>query len=130
MDSDLTGMWEGLENGRLEWIAATKATHRLKMNLRVALEKDNAMEGDVHDAKMVWMYAMAAVLPVCVVLLRTRLFLLFFGLLLSHEHLKGKIPSQSLNPLQNPIYLPLRASCDRCAFTSSASGNVTRRPQG
>ena len=63
VDSDLVGMWEGLETGRLEWIAATKATHMLKMNLRLALEKDNAMEGDVHDAKMVWMYAMAAVLP-------------------------------------------------------------------
>ena len=63
VDSDLTGIWEGLETGRLEWIAATKATHMLKMNLRLALEKDDAMDGDVHDAKMVWMYAMAAVLP-------------------------------------------------------------------
>jgi hypothetical protein len=63
VDSDLSGMWEGLENGRLEWINATKATHVLKMNLRGALEKDDAMEGDVHDAKMVWMYALAAVLP-------------------------------------------------------------------
>jgi hypothetical protein len=63
VDSDLAGIWEGLETGRLDWIKATKATHMLKMNLRLALEKDNAMEGDVHDAKMVWMYALATVLP-------------------------------------------------------------------
>ena len=65
VESDLPGIWEGLESGRLEWIKATKATHMLKMNLRLALTKDNAMDskGDVHDAKMIWMYSLAAVLP-------------------------------------------------------------------
>ena len=63
VDSDLIGIWDGLESGRLEWITATKATHMLKMNLRIALDKDDAMEGDVHDAKRIWIYALATTLP-------------------------------------------------------------------
>lgn len=69
--SDLAGIWKGLAVGRLEWLAATSATHQLKATLREALQMDaddgggEVLEGDVSDAKMVWMYAMASQLPPC-----------------------------------------------------------------
>eukprot|EP00927_Polykrikos_kofoidii_P039966 TRINITY_DN34255_c0_g1_i1.p1 TRINITY_DN34255_c0_g1~~TRINITY_DN34255_c0_g1_i1.p1 ORF type:complete len:269 (-),score=59.24 TRINITY_DN34255_c0_g1_i1:148-867(-) len=69
--SDLAGIWKTLAVGRLEWLAATAATHPLKAALRDGLEKDAAKDGgeiheaDVVDAKLVWMYAMASQLPPC-----------------------------------------------------------------
>merc|ERR1712050_117380 len=69
--SDLAGIWKGLAVGRLEWLSATSATHQLKSTLRDALkddaEKDDGevLQGDLNDAKMVWMYAMASQLPPC-----------------------------------------------------------------
>lgn len=69
--SDLAGIWRGLAVGRLEWLAATSATHALKSTLKTALENDGnsdsrgILEGDAKDAKMVWMYALASQLPPC-----------------------------------------------------------------
>ena len=40
VNSDLEGIWMGLENGRLEWLEAIKATHTLKMNLKKKLQDD------------------------------------------------------------------------------------------
>jgi len=85
--SDLDEIWMGLENGRLEWLAAASGAHKIKMTLRSALErktekekegkgKDSAVgggddedvddaptEGDVSDAKMVWIYALCVSIP-------------------------------------------------------------------
>lgn len=72
--SDLAGIWKGLAVGRLEWLAATSAVHPLKLFLREALEKDaenscdgrdGVLEGDLSDARMVWMYALGTQLPPC-----------------------------------------------------------------
>eukprot|EP00930_Biecheleria_cincta_P092246 TRINITY_DN82090_c0_g1_i1.p1 TRINITY_DN82090_c0_g1~~TRINITY_DN82090_c0_g1_i1.p1 ORF type:complete len:254 (-),score=65.84 TRINITY_DN82090_c0_g1_i1:35-796(-) len=69
--SDLDGIWKKLAVGRLEWLAATSATHQLKTTLRDSLKADADKDGgevfdkDSNDAKMVWIYAMASQLPPC-----------------------------------------------------------------
>eukprot|EP00928_Gymnodinium_smaydae_P041182 TRINITY_DN27878_c0_g1_i1.p1 TRINITY_DN27878_c0_g1~~TRINITY_DN27878_c0_g1_i1.p1 ORF type:complete len:257 (-),score=66.04 TRINITY_DN27878_c0_g1_i1:50-820(-) len=72
-DSDLAGIWKTLAVGRLEWLAATSATNQLRVTLRKALDEDATTDGgdgqvaagDLNDAKMVWMYALASQLPPC-----------------------------------------------------------------
>ena len=58
--SDLEGIWQTLEQGRLIWLKAASAAHDIKMTLRNQLKKDNAMNspGDVSDAKMIWIYSL------------------------------------------------------------------------
>eukprot|EP00933_Yihiella_yeosuensis_P041849 TRINITY_DN3624_c1_g1_i1.p1 TRINITY_DN3624_c1_g1~~TRINITY_DN3624_c1_g1_i1.p1 ORF type:complete len:271 (+),score=76.38 TRINITY_DN3624_c1_g1_i1:54-815(+) len=69
--SDLAGIWKTLAVGRLEWLAATTATHQLKTTLKDALKNDADKDdkeinaGDLTDAKMVWIYGMATQLPPC-----------------------------------------------------------------
>lgn len=58
--SDLEEIWKTLEQGRMEWLRAVTAAHPLKVILKEALTKDDAIanEGDVSDAMMVWIYAL------------------------------------------------------------------------
>eukprot|EP00812_Abedinium_dasypus_P008594 NODE_2346_length_952_cov_417.820513.p1 GENE.NODE_2346_length_952_cov_417.820513~~NODE_2346_length_952_cov_417.820513.p1 ORF type:complete len:256 (+),score=44.37 NODE_2346_length_952_cov_417.820513:76-843(+) len=71
--SDLAGIWKTLAVGRLEWLSATSAAHGLKLILKDALKIDAAkhsedgalLEGDLSDARMVWMYALGTQLPPC-----------------------------------------------------------------
>ena len=64
--SDLPAIWGGLEQGRLQWLAALTAAHSLKSTLKTALAADaEATAGDISDSKMVWMYGLATVLPQC-----------------------------------------------------------------
>lgn len=64
--SDLENIWMTLENGRLEWLAAASAAHNIKVMLKSALENQCGgapSEGDVSDAKMIWMYALSLSIP-------------------------------------------------------------------
>lgn len=62
--SDLDSIWMGLERGRLEWLAACRGAHYIKTTLKAGLERDSdATEGDVSDAKMIWIYALATSIP-------------------------------------------------------------------
>jgi hypothetical protein len=65
VDSDLVGIWGTLERGRIEWITAVNATHKLKTGLRARLIVDGGTARDVAEAKMVWVYALGSVLPPC-----------------------------------------------------------------
>jgi len=58
---NLESIWKPLEQGRLEWLQAINAAHPIKMLLKKALDKDNALKslGDVSDAKMVWIYVLS-----------------------------------------------------------------------
>ena len=60
--SDLLGIWGGLERGRLEWLKSVSFCHKLKTTLKAQITKDG-FEGA--DAKMVWLYSMATMLPSC-----------------------------------------------------------------
>ena len=52
--SDLDGIWNTLENGRMDWLGAVTAAHPLKVILKEALNKDkNKTERDEVDIKMV-----------------------------------------------------------------------------
>jgi hypothetical protein len=65
--SDLSGIWKTLEQGRLEWLQAASAAHTMKVLLQKGLsqaEQDNevpspSLDGDVSDAKMIWIYCLA-----------------------------------------------------------------------
>jgi hypothetical protein len=60
--SDIDEIWMTLENGRLEWLAAASAAHGMKVMLKTALDNQcggGATEGDVSDAKMIWIYALS-----------------------------------------------------------------------
>jgi len=63
--SNLDDIWETLENGRLEWLAAASAGHGMKSMLKSALENQcgGAMDGDISDAKMIWMYSLSLSIP-------------------------------------------------------------------
>lgn len=64
--SNLDDIWMTLEKGRLEWLAAASAAHRIKVTLKTALDNQcggGAMEGDISDAKMIWMYAISISIP-------------------------------------------------------------------
>ena len=66
--SDVPGIWKTLELGRLEWLQAAAGAHKLKMTLREGLAKqcaddDTPTEGDISDAKMIWMYALCLNIP-------------------------------------------------------------------
>ena len=62
--SDLDQVWGGLERGRLEWLGALNAAHKLKVILKTALIKDGQHnQDDETDAKMVWMYALSLSIP-------------------------------------------------------------------
>lgn len=66
VSSDLDEIWMTLENGRLEWLAAASGAHRMKTLLKGALENQCGgvpTEGDISDAKMVWMYALSLSIP-------------------------------------------------------------------
>ena len=65
VNSDLIAIWQTLETGRLRWLNALGACHKLKTGLRAKLVVDKGTEGDVMDAKMVWVYALGSVLPTC-----------------------------------------------------------------
>uniref|UniRef100_A0A7S1ZIX2 Uncharacterized protein n=1 Tax=Trieres chinensis TaxID=1514140 RepID=A0A7S1ZIX2_TRICV len=65
--SDLDGIWLTLETGRIEWLAAVSGAHKIKSMLKSGLENQCGggipAEGDVSDAKMIWMYALSLSLP-------------------------------------------------------------------
>ncbi len=63
--SDIEGIWMTLENGRLEWLQAVSASHGIKTTLKRALDNQcgGAMDGDISDAKMIWMYALSLSIP-------------------------------------------------------------------
>lgn len=64
--SDLDAIWMTLENGRLQWLEAASAAHPLKVMLQTGLDNQcggTPSEGDVSDAKMIWMYALSLNLP-------------------------------------------------------------------
>ena len=66
VESDLVSIWDRLEKGRLEWIAAYTATCNIKSNLRAAIEavdRHRSTRDDLKFALMVWMYATASVIP-------------------------------------------------------------------
>mmetsp|Transcript_638 Transcript_638/g.907 ORF Transcript_638/g.907 Transcript_638/m.907 type:complete len:255 (+) Transcript_638:272-1036(+) len=68
VNSNLDDIWLTLEKGRLEWLGACTGAHNLKVTLKEALEKekgDNGTvpEGDISDAKMVWIYALCISIP-------------------------------------------------------------------
>lgn len=57
--SDLDGIWKTLETGRLEWVTAVSGGHSLKTLLKGGLDNAcNATEGDISDAKMIWIYGL------------------------------------------------------------------------
>lgn len=59
--SNLEDIWATLEKGRLEWLAAASAGHEIKTMLKSALDNQcgGATDGDISDAKMIWMYSLA-----------------------------------------------------------------------
>ena len=58
--SDLDGIWNTLEKGRLEWLGALASAHPLKVVLKEALSKDKNKNGrDELDMKMVYIYALS-----------------------------------------------------------------------
>lgn len=59
VDSDLKGIWKTLEEGRLEWIKAVNGAHPIKELLKKTLAEKDSMEGDVSDAKMIWIYGVS-----------------------------------------------------------------------
>mmetsp|Transcript_13092 Transcript_13092/g.19976 ORF Transcript_13092/g.19976 Transcript_13092/m.19976 type:complete len:228 (-) Transcript_13092:306-989(-) len=59
VDSDLEGIWKTLEEGRLEWIKAVNGAHPIKELLKKTLAEKDSMEGDVSDAKMIWIYGVS-----------------------------------------------------------------------
>mmetsp|Transcript_9143 Transcript_9143/g.13831 ORF Transcript_9143/g.13831 Transcript_9143/m.13831 type:complete len:232 (+) Transcript_9143:89-784(+) len=63
--SNLEEIWETLEKGRLEWLAAASAAHGIKTMLKSALDNQcgGAMDGDISDAKMIWIYSLARSIP-------------------------------------------------------------------
>ena len=62
--SDLKGIWKTLEQGRLEWLRALNGAHSIKTLLKQGLEKDaQHTEGDVSDAKMLYIYALSLNIP-------------------------------------------------------------------
>ena len=64
--SDLDAIWMTLENGRTQWLEAASAAHSLKTMLQTGLENQCGgapTEGDVSDAKMIWMYALSLNVP-------------------------------------------------------------------
>ena len=64
--SDLDAIWMSLENGRMQWLEAASAAHSLKTMLQTGLENrcgGAPTEGDVSDAKMIWMYALSLNVP-------------------------------------------------------------------
>lgn len=64
--SDLNDIWMTLEHGRIEWLAAASSAHGIKVMLKTALDNQcggGATEGDVSDAKMIWMYALSLSMP-------------------------------------------------------------------
>lgn len=64
--SDLDAIWMTLENGRMNWLEAASAAHSIKVMLQTGLENQcggTPTEGDVSDAKMIWMYALSLNLP-------------------------------------------------------------------
>jgi hypothetical protein len=63
--SDLQSIWMTLETGRLQWLTAASAAHSVKTLLKEGLEKDGAnnSEGDVSDAKMIWIYCLCLNIP-------------------------------------------------------------------
>lgn len=64
--SDLDAIWMSLENGRMQWLEAASAAHPLKTMLQTGLENQCGgapTEGDVSDAKMIWMYALSLNVP-------------------------------------------------------------------
>ena len=64
--SDLDAMWMSLENGRMQWLEAASAAHSVKVMLQTGLENQCGgapTEGDVSDAKMIWMYALSLNVP-------------------------------------------------------------------
>ena len=65
VDCDMTGIWNTLQNGRMEWIQAINGAQPLKTLLQEMLRRDAATTsvGDVSDAKMIWMYALSLNIP-------------------------------------------------------------------
>ena len=65
VDCDLTDLWMTLETGRLEWLQAVSAAHSIKLLLREGLRKENSnpSQGDISDAKMIWIYALCCTIP-------------------------------------------------------------------
>jgi hypothetical protein len=65
VDSDIEGIWRTLETGRLVWLTAVSGAHSIKTVLKQGLEKGGAMnsEGDVSDAKMIWIYCICLNIP-------------------------------------------------------------------
>ena len=70
VNSNLDEIWMILENGRLEWLTAASSAHSIKLTLQSALEKDaaggkmsNVTEGDISDAKMIWIYSLSLNIP-------------------------------------------------------------------
>ncbi|CAN0009672.1 unnamed protein product [Heterosigma akashiwo] len=66
--SDLENLWMTLENGRLEWLAAASSAHQIKTFLKDGLKNQDGggappTEGDISDAKMIWMYALSLSIP-------------------------------------------------------------------
>ena len=66
--SELESIWKTLEIGRLEWLQAASGAHKIKMTLKGGLEKAPGAdgpptEGDISDAKMIWMYALCLSIP-------------------------------------------------------------------
>ena len=64
--SDLDAIWNTLESGRMQWLEAASAAHPLKAMLQTGLENQCGgapTEGDVSDAKMIWMYALSLNVP-------------------------------------------------------------------
>jgi hypothetical protein len=62
--TDLMAMWSTLEKGRLEWLQAASGAHGVKVTLKELLDKDpKHTEGDISDAKMLWMFSLAVNIP-------------------------------------------------------------------
>lgn len=62
--SDLTEMWSKLEKGRIEWLNAASGAHGIKVTLKGLLDQDpKHTEGDISDAKMLWMFSLAVNIP-------------------------------------------------------------------
>ena len=62
--SDLKGIWNGLEEGRMEWLTAINANHQLKESLKTQLAADKkSTPRDVIDAIQVWVYGLGLANP-------------------------------------------------------------------
>lgn len=62
--SNLDEIWSTLETGRLEWLGAVSSAHKIKCLLKEGLQKDRQhANGDVSDAKMIWIYALSLSIP-------------------------------------------------------------------